>query len=122
MLCVLTLNKIAKTETIPVDGFTTDQTNPKSGFGPLVMEPRYCMKSKRKRSGCNVRFERSPSPDVFSNEDSEVPQSGVLNNADWSPEREMWPSEKLAVESGCPVIVVMKDIAEDSTGGVKWGR
>lgn len=117
MIRMLTPDRCARTETPPVDGCTTEQTSPKSGSDPLVVELRSCMKSKRKRSGLKVRFERPPSLDRFSNEEPEVPGSGVSTPADWSAERKVQPSEELAVESGCPE--VMDDNGEDSMGVVK---
>lgn len=106
-----------ETETPLVDGCTTEQTSPKSGSDPLVVELRSCMKSKRKRSGLKVRFERSPLVDLFSNEEPEVPGSGVSTPADWSAERGVRPSEELPVASGCSDVV--DDSAEDSMGVVK---
>lgn len=77
MIRMLTPDRCARTETPPVDGCTTEQTTPKSGFDPLVVELRSCMKSKRKRSGLKVRFERSPLPDLLYTEESEVTGSGM---------------------------------------------
>lgn len=114
---MLTPDRSDRTETPPVDGCTMEQTTPKSGSDTLVVELRSCM--KRKRSGLKVQFESSPSPDLFSNEEPEVPGSRVSAPADWSAEPKVWPSEELAVESGCPE--VLDDNGEDSMRVVKCG-
>lgn len=66
------------------------------------------------RSGLKVRFERSPSPDLFSDDEHVVPGRGFSTPTDQSPERVVGPSEEF-VESGCPEVVVMEDIGEDLT-------
>lgn len=117
MVRMPTADRCARTEIPPVDGCTTEQTIPKSCSDPLVVELRCCIKSKRKNSGLKVRFEMSPSPDLFSTEEPEVPESGVSTPADWSAEHKVQQSEELAVESGCPD--VMDDNLGDSRAVVK---
>lgn len=77
------------------------------------------MKSRREHSGLKVQFESSPSPDLFSNGESEVPGSRVSAPADWSAECKVRPREELAVESECPDVVDCN--GEDSMGVVKCG-
>ena len=66
-----------------------------------------------------MQFESSPSPDLFSNGESEVPGSRVSAPADWSAECKVRPREELAVESECPDVVDCN--GEDSMGVVKCG-
>lgn len=116
---MMTPDRSDRTEMPPVDGCTTEQTSRKSGSNPLVVKVRSCTKSRREHSGLEGRFESSPSPDLFSNEEPEAPGSRVSAPVDWSAEPKVRPSEELAVESGCPE--VMDDNGEDSMGVVKCG-
>lgn len=52
-------------------------TDYSKGSNTLVVALRSCMKSKTKPNGLKVRFESLPSPDMFSNEEPDVPGSGV---------------------------------------------
>lgn len=77
------------------------------------------MKSRSEHSGLKVQFESSPSPDLFSSGESEVPGSRVSAPADWSAECKVRPREELAVEFECPDVVDCN--GEDSMGVVKCG-
>lgn len=88
----------------PGDGYTTEQTAQQSGSDPRMMNLCSRMMSKRKCGGLRVRFESSPSPDLFSNEEHEFQWINC------QPQQTgMRLSEELSVDSGSPEVVVMDD-------------
>lgn len=111
---MLTPDRSGEAGTLPIDDSSREQPTLGSSFNQQAVKARSCMKSEKVRSGLKVRFERSPSPDLFSDDEPVVPGRGFSTTTDQSPERVVGPSEEF-VESWCPEVVVMEDIGVDLT-------
>lgn len=73
---MLTPDKSAEAGTLPMDDSSREQPTLGSSSNQQAVKARSCMKSEKVRSGLKVRFERSPSPDLFSDDEPVVQGRG----------------------------------------------